>query len=57
MDGDKVKKGYKLHSNFEREIKIPEAEASKTAQHDGGRIEVETLDSIHMAVSEVMTTS
>lgn len=56
MDGDKVKKGgYELRSNLEREIESPEAEVSKTAKQDGGRREIETLDSIRTAVSEVMT--
>lgn len=56
MNGDKGKKGgYVLRSNFERESET-EAEASETPKQDGGRRETETLDSIHTAVSEVMTT-
>ena len=55
INGDKGKKGgYELRSNFERESEI-EAEASETPKQDGGRREIETLDLIRTAVSEVMT--
>lgn len=52
MDGDKGKKGgYGLRSGSEKG-----AEASETSGQDGGRIEIETLDSIRTVVREVMTT-
>lgn len=56
MDGEKGKEGgYGLRNNSEKESER-EAEASETPKQDGGCREIETLDSIRAAVSEVMTT-